>query len=221
MKLARVTKKGNRSFYIEFLGMTLLPLIICGVVMMMVCSYSVKQSMTIEAEDNLKNVAMTVLAAYDHAHPGDYEAKAEGDNIILYKGETLISDDYEMLDGIEKGSRLEISLFYYDTRLVTTLKDASGNRMIRTVASEKLVNEVRHEAQALAGEVNQAARDANNISMEIDNIAKQGQRVSDEMQTVSAATQQQSASASEIARASDSLSHLADELQTSLKRFKY
>ena len=56
---------------------------------------------------------------------------------------------------------------------------------------------------------------------EIDNIAKQGQRVSDEMQTVSAATQQQSASASEIARASDSLSNLADELQTSLKRFKY
>ena len=148
MKLARVTKKGNRSFYIEFLGMTLLPLIICGVVMMMVCSYSVKQSMTIEAEDNLKNVAMTVLAAYDHAHPGDYEAKAEGDNIILYKGETLISDDYEMLDGIEKGSRLEISLFYYDTRLVTTLKDASGNRMIRTVASEKLVNEVFKEKTA-------------------------------------------------------------------------
>ena len=31
---------------------------------------------------------------------------------------------------------------------------------------EKLVNEVRHEAQAMAGEVNQASRDANNISKE-------------------------------------------------------
>ncbi len=142
MKLARVTKKGNRSFYIEFLGMTLLPLIVCGVVMMMVCSNSVKESMTTEAHDNLKNVALTVLAAYDHAHPGDYEAKLEGDVINLYKGDALISDDYEMLDGIKQGSSLEISLFYYDTRLVTTLKDADGNRMIKTVASEKIVDDV-------------------------------------------------------------------------------
>ncbi len=86
---------------------------------------------------------------------------------------------------------------------------------------EQLVNEVRHEAQAMAKEVDQASSDANHISQEIDNIAKQGQKVSDEMQTVSAATEEQSASASEIARASDSLSHLADELQTSLQRFQY
>ncbi len=142
MKLARVTKKGNRSFYIEFLAMTLLPLVVCGIVMMMVCSRSVTESMTTEAKDNLKNVALSVLAAYDHAHPGDYEAKLDGDNIELYKGDAMISDDYDMLDGIAQGSSIEISIFYYDTRLMTTLKDASGNRMIRTVASEKLVDEV-------------------------------------------------------------------------------
>jgi len=142
MKLARVTKKGNRSFYIEFLAMTLLPLIVCGIVMMMVCSKSVEESMTVEAEDNLRNVALSVLAAYDHAHPGDYEAKLEGDVINLYKGDALISYDYDMLDGIEQGSKLEISLFYYDTRLMTTLKDELGNRLIKTVASEKIVDEV-------------------------------------------------------------------------------
>ena len=148
MKLARVTKKGNRSFYIEFLGMTLLPLIVCGIVMMMVCSYSVRESMTAEAKDNLRNVALSVLAAYDHAHPGDYEAKLDGDVIRLYKGDALISEDYDMLDGIEQGSRLEISLFYYDTRLMTTLTDASGNRMTQTVASEKIVDEVFKEKTA-------------------------------------------------------------------------
>ena len=145
MKLARVTKKGNRSFYIEFLTMTLLPLIVCGIVMMLVCSHSVEEAMTVEAEDNLKNVALSVLAAYDHAHPGDYEARMDGDMINLYKGDALISFDYDMLDGIEQGSRLEISLFYYDTRLMTTLKDSSGNRMVKTVASEKIVNEVFKE----------------------------------------------------------------------------
>ena len=142
MKLARVTKKGNRSFYIEFLAMTLLPLIVCGFVMMLVCSHSVKDAMTLEANDNLKNVATSVLAAYDHAYPGDYEARLDGDVINLYKGGVLISDGYEMIDDIEKTGNLEISIFYYDTRLLTTLKDASAARMVRTVASEKIVDEV-------------------------------------------------------------------------------
>ncbi|MCR5673892.1 MAG: diguanylate cyclase [Lachnospiraceae bacterium] len=142
MKLARVTQKGNRSFYIEFLMMTLVPLILCGIVMMIVCSQSVKDSMTAEAKDNLKNVAVAVIEAYDHAYPGDYDARLEGDEIRLYKGEALLSDNYELLDGIKKESGLEISVFYYDTRLLTTLRDAEGNRMVRTAASEKIVDEV-------------------------------------------------------------------------------
>ena len=142
MKLTRVTKKGNRSFYIEFLMMTLVPLIVCGIVMMMVCSQSVKSAMTQEAEDNLRNVAMTVITSYEHSHPGDYEAVLEEGEVKLYKGEELISDDYDMLDGIKEGSRLEISIFSLDTRLVTTLKDKEGNRMVMTAASEKIMDEV-------------------------------------------------------------------------------
>lgn len=142
MKLARVTKKGNRSFYIEFLMMTLLPLVVCGIVMMMVCSRSVKDAMTSEAEDNLRNVADLVLEAYDRLYPGDYDAKYEGEVIKLYKGGELISDDNEMIDGMESESRLEITIFYYDTRLLTTLKDAEGNRKIQTVAGDRIVDEV-------------------------------------------------------------------------------
>ena len=148
MKLARVTKKGNRSFYIEFLMMTLLPLIVCGIVMMMVCSKSVESSMTLEAEDNLKNVALSVLASYDHEYPGDFDAVLEGDKIKLLKGGKDISDDYELLDRIEKESRLEISLFYLDTRLVTTLKDENGDRLIMKAASEKIVEEVLNQKTA-------------------------------------------------------------------------
>ncbi|MBQ6574575.1 MAG: diguanylate cyclase [Lachnospiraceae bacterium] len=145
MKLARVTKKGNRSFYIEFLAMTLLPLIVCGIVMIMVCSRSVQLSMTSEAEDNLKNVAISVLAAYDHEYPGDYEARVEGDKARIFKGNTDISDDFSLVDDIEAKSRLKITLFLYDTRVITTLKDRDGSRLTMTVASEKIVNEVFKE----------------------------------------------------------------------------
>lgn len=142
MKLERVTKKGNRSFYIEFLLMTLLPLIVCGIVMMMVCSYSIRDGMTAEANDNLKNVADAVLAAYDEAYPGDFEVKADGDDIILLKGGEVISEKTDIIDSVGTNSRLEISIFYYDTRLLTTLKDRQGLRMVRTVASERIVDDV-------------------------------------------------------------------------------
>lgn len=142
MKLARVTKKGNRSFYIEFLMMTLVPLIVCGIVMMAVSTKSVDDAMTTEANDNLRNVALSVLAAYDEAYPGDYDIKQENDQIKLIKGDRVISDDQSLIDSIAKGSHLEISVFFYDTRLLSTLKDASGNRVVGTAASEKIVDEV-------------------------------------------------------------------------------
>ena len=142
MKLARVTKKGNRSFYIEFLMMTLLPLVVCGIVMMMVCSYSIKDGMTAEANDNLKNVADAVVAAYDEAYPGDFEVKADGEDIILFKGGEVISERTDIIDSIGQNGNLELSIFYYDTRLLTTLRDKEGLRMVRTVASDKIVDDV-------------------------------------------------------------------------------
>ena len=149
MKLTRVTKKGNRSFYIEFLAMTLAPLIICGIVMMMVCSKSVKDSMTFEAEEDLKNVALAVRMAYDQAFPGEYKAALADNDIRLFKGDADITEEFGFLDGIENGSRLEITIFSMDTRMLTTLKDQSGARLVRSVASDKIVQEVYHNRSAM------------------------------------------------------------------------
>ncbi len=154
MKLARVTKKGNRSFYIEFLMMTLVPLIVCGIVMIMVCSNSVRNGMTVEAEEDLKNVALAVRMAFDEAYPGEFKAVAENGGIMLYKGETLISDKYDLIDGIEQKSRLEISIFSMDTRMLTTLKDKSGTRltdisMETRVASDRIVQDVYHDHKSM------------------------------------------------------------------------
>ena len=142
MKLARVAKKGNRSFYIEFMMMTLVPLILCGIVMIIVSSMSIRKSMKAEISDNLRNVAVSVLSAYDMTYPGEWEVHSEGDNVVLYKGGTPVSYAYDFLDGISKESSLQISIFYMDTRLLTTLRSASDERLVMTVASERIVNDV-------------------------------------------------------------------------------
>ena len=152
MKLARVTKKGNRSFYIEFLAMTLVPLIICGIVMMMVCSRSVKDSMTYEAKEDLENVALCVRTAFDQEYPGDYKAvaqKNEVDGIRLYKGDKDITEEFGYIDGIGDSSSLEITIFSMDTRMLTTLKDKDGERLAMSVASDRIVQDVFHNRTAM------------------------------------------------------------------------
>ncbi|MBR1910189.1 MAG: cache domain-containing protein, partial [Lachnospiraceae bacterium] len=145
MKLARVTKKGNRTFYIEFMLMTLAPLIVCGIVMIIVCSRSMSKAMKDEVSDNLKNVALSVRSSYNMRYPGEWEVKTEGEDaadVTLYKGGVLVSDNYDFLDGISEESQLEISIFYMDTRLLTTLRGTDNERLEMTVASGKIVDDV-------------------------------------------------------------------------------
>lgn len=142
MKLAKVTKSGSTSLYGQFLTMTLLPLVVSGIVMILVASYSMKTNIEKEADNNLKNVATSVLAFYDYTYPGEYEAQLENDEVVLYKGDTLVSRDFSVIDRIKQERNIEISIFMMDTRLVTTLTDQDGNRLNGTVAADTILKDV-------------------------------------------------------------------------------
>ncbi|WP_295100072.1 methyl-accepting chemotaxis protein [Selenomonas sp.] len=83
------------------------------------------------------------------------------------------------------------------------------------------VDEVSEQVNRMAAAIKNVASDANVISNHIQEIDAQGATVAGEMQNVSAISEEQSASAAEIASASDSLAELAQNLQNSLKKFKF
>ncbi|TYZ24628.1 HAMP domain-containing methyl-accepting chemotaxis protein [Selenomonas ruminis] len=83
------------------------------------------------------------------------------------------------------------------------------------------VDEVSEQVNRMAVAIKNVASDANVISNHIQEIDAQGATVAGEMQNVSAISEEQSASAAEIASASDSLAELAQNLQNSLKKFKF
>lgn len=142
MKLNKIDKKGNRSLYGSFLLMTLLPLVLCGAVMMLVCSYSVRKSICDEAQQNLANVAGSVEAFYDAVYEGDFNIVKDGDDVIFRKGEHVISDLYGFIDDVKNKSDVEISVFFFNTRMLTTLKDEEGDRIEMTAANDILIDEV-------------------------------------------------------------------------------
>lgn len=147
MKLAKVVKNSGRSLYGQFLTMTLLPLVVSGIIMILVASYSMKMNIQKEADENLQNVAHAVMSAYDVMYPGDYEAALLGDEVVLYKGDELISDDFTLIDEVSKKGDLEISIIMMDTRLITTLKDENGVRYNTTVVADQIEKDVYEAVQ--------------------------------------------------------------------------
>ena len=138
-------RSGNGSLYREFLKMTILPLIALGLAITIYCSYAYTSSMHKQVERGLQNVALTVLAAYDTMYEGEFRLVAEQDLYVLYKGDHKLSGDDTILDSVKRETNLDLSLFFYDMRMLTTIRDENGDRYIGKYASERIVDGVLKE----------------------------------------------------------------------------
>ena len=147
MKIVKVKKHGKDSLYSTFLIMTLVPLLVFGIVATTFISYRVKESTKSQVVDNLKNIAAAVEASYDIMYEGDYNVLLMKKSTTLYKGENVLSGNTELIDRIKAESDMDISLFFADKRLLTTLIDENGDRYIDVSAADRIVAEVFLEKQ--------------------------------------------------------------------------
>ena len=92
-------------------------------------------------EEGLHGAATILEDEISHEWRGDWSLTAGGD---LIKGETLIHSSYQkQLDALSEKTGMEYTVFYGDTRKITTLIDEeTGLRMEGTKASDEVVEEV-------------------------------------------------------------------------------
>lgn len=148
MKIVKIEKSGKDSLYTTFLFMTLVPLLAFGIIATAFVSYRVREQAKNHEEENLKNVAAAVEAAYDDIFPGEYNVLLMKKSATMYKGDHVLSENTGLIDRIKAQSGMDISLFFADTRLVTTLVGEDGERYINEVAPSKVVAEVFIEKNA-------------------------------------------------------------------------
>jgi len=117
------------------LSIVFLPLIILGVIVAFVTSTRATALVQEELEASMKATAAAFAAAYDHME-GDYKVGEDGN---IYKGDFNISEDYVTVDTIKKSSGCEATFFWGDTRIMTTIADASGERIIGTKTTDSNV----------------------------------------------------------------------------------
>lgn len=84
----------------------------------------------------------------DLTFPGPYAIK----NGKLYKGDTVLNENYTVVDKVSELSGDTCTIFQKDTRIATTVKKDDGSRAIGTKATPEVIQKVIYEGQNYYGE---------------------------------------------------------------------
>lgn len=132
-------KSYKNGFAKKILGMSMIQFILFSAVLIFVSVTSLTSGMRTEAVDGLEGIAKTLQVVFNNMDNGDYSIN-ENDQLI--KGDLNIAEQNELLKELSDESESDITFFYGDTRVSTTIVNDDGSSIIGTKASDKVVKEV-------------------------------------------------------------------------------
>lgn len=135
------SKKYKGRLHRSLQAMFIIPVFVLGLVITFFSYFTVRSAMYDEVQIELKNTANAVITTYDLLYSGDYHLEGET-AYDLYKGNEVITSDYTVIDRLSADTSIDITLFYHDTRILTTIRDTDGNRIVGTGADTRIMQEV-------------------------------------------------------------------------------
>lgn len=120
-----------------------LPISILGIIIVFLSVTSLKTSIINQVESSLRGTASATLAAYDQ-NSGSYTVADNGD---VWKGGYNISRSEKLLDTIKEKSGMEVTFFYGTQRIMTSIIDENGERILGSPAGAKIEEEVLKKGQ--------------------------------------------------------------------------
>lgn len=136
------TKLRTSGFYWTLLKLNLLPLILLTLVITAFSATRFAASMNTEAKNGLVDLCHTVNVLFDSVYEGDYHIIGEGDDVYLMKGTHRLNGDFTIVDHIKEQTGVDITIFYQDTRILTTVQTGGDIRAIGTTANSRVVEDV-------------------------------------------------------------------------------
>lgn len=120
--------------------LTVAPVILVGVVIMLISTNKLSSSLQSMAEERLEAACKSIAASYSVLYAGDWEFDEATDTFT--KGGNDLYRTYSMLDALQADTGIHFTLFYGDTRRMTTILTDSGDRLIGTQAGEAVIQDV-------------------------------------------------------------------------------
>lgn len=120
-----------------------LPIGILGIIIVSMAVTSLKNSIIHQVENSLRGTASATLAAYDQ-NSGSYTISSNGD---IWKGGYNISCSEKLLDTIKEKAGMEVTFFYGTQRIMTSITDENGDRILGSPAGKKIEEVVLENGQ--------------------------------------------------------------------------
>ncbi len=131
-------KKGKQGhLFFSLAAVMAVPIFVLGVILVIMGQRSVSEGMTLEIRKSLAGIARETTDMYGIAYPG--EIRYEDGR--FYMGEADLTNDFALADRIKENTGAEITIFYEDTRVVTTIADEEGNRIVGSVLGNEQITD--------------------------------------------------------------------------------
>lgn len=127
----------------KIMAIALFPLVVLGIATIVIGNIRISEVVTGSIENGLRASAVSVSDTLRYAGDGEYQLIDDQ----LYKGDFNISEAVEIADTIKKAADTDITIFYGDTRYMTSVIDEQGNRVIGTKAGDQIIEKVLNNGQ--------------------------------------------------------------------------
>lgn len=122
---------------------SLVPIGVLGIIIVLLSMTYLRKSIVNQVEQSLRGTASATLAAYDQ-NSGSYIVAENGD---IWKGGYNISSSDKLLDTIKEKSGMDVTFFYGTKRIMTSITDKNGDRILGSPAGEKIEEVVLKNGQ--------------------------------------------------------------------------
>lgn len=138
-------KNGSSRLRIKIMLVALFPMILMAVIVGIIAARNMREGMQQEMMYALETEAHSLEQLYNAVNDDAYSVS--GDKLM--KGSFNVTDETDFLDSLVEGTAMQVTLFYGDTRMATTLKDQSGKRLTGTKADESVARAVTQDGRTV------------------------------------------------------------------------
>lgn len=143
-KVKKQRKNGEKKRFFtiarQILALCLIPLIVTCVIVTVISARALRSGLETEVQKSLQIVATSVNETYTNLYTGDYRMGMDG---TISKGDTKLTGEYTLMDGLKAQTGFEVSLLYGNMRLLTTVQKENGGRATGTSMDKAVFEQVQ------------------------------------------------------------------------------
>lgn len=127
----------------KLLLLALLPAFIAGLLLFVISTNKMSNSLSEVSETRVENICNALAEAYESLYEGDWNY--DGSNFT--KGEKDLYATYDLLDKVCEEDDVNVTIFYGDTRVMTTVRGEDGERFVNSKAGEVAIETVLNKGE--------------------------------------------------------------------------